>query len=112
MRWTSSRRRLAAKPILRSSGRFSMRRPMAKSSGGTSDSMTLAIAHRGERDRVILDAVRERRPPFSPDDVVLEFAPLLKSYNIQTVRGDRYAGEWPRERFRMHGITYEVAEQS
>src|ERR1700693_5302666 len=31
MRWTSSRRRLAAKPILRSSGRFSMRRPMAKS---------------------------------------------------------------------------------
>ena len=81
-------------------------------SGGTSDSMTLAIAHRGERDRVILDAVRERRPPFSPDDVVLEFVPLLKSYNIQTVRGDRYAGEWPRERFRMHGITYEVAEQA
>src|SRR6202051_783062 len=31
MRWTSSRRRLAAKPILRSSGRFSMRRPMAES---------------------------------------------------------------------------------
>src|SRR5271170_3314051 len=31
MRWTSSRRRLAAKPILRSSGRFSMRRPIAKS---------------------------------------------------------------------------------
>src|SRR5580700_3807658 len=30
MRWTSSRRRLAAKPILRSSSRFSMRRPMAK----------------------------------------------------------------------------------
>src|SRR5271163_1387582 len=29
--WTSSSRRLAAKPILRSSGRFSMRRPMAKS---------------------------------------------------------------------------------
>jgi hypothetical protein len=81
-------------------------------SGGTSDSMTLAIAHRGERDRVILDAVRERRPPFSPDDVVLEFVPLLKSYNIQTVRSDRYAGEGPRERFRVHGITYEVAEQS
>jgi hypothetical protein len=81
-------------------------------SGGTSDSMTLAIAHRGEGDRVILDAVRERRPPFSPDDVVLEFVQLLKSYNIWTVRGDRYAGEWPRERFRAYGITYEVAEQS
>jgi hypothetical protein len=81
-------------------------------SGGTSDRMTLAIAHRGERDRVILDAVRERRAPFAPDDVVLEFVPLLKSYNVQTVRGDRYAGEWPRERFRLYGITYEVAEQT
>jgi hypothetical protein len=81
-------------------------------SGGNSDSMTMAIAHRGEHDRVTLDAVRERRPPFSPDDVVLEFVSLLKSYNICTVRGDRYAGEWPRERFRVHGITYEVAEQS
>jgi hypothetical protein len=57
------------------------------------------------------DAVRERRPPFSPDDVVLEFVSLLKIYNIRTVMGDRYAGEWPRERFRVHGITYEVAEQ-
>ena len=25
------------------------------------------------------------------------------------VTGDRYAGEWPRERFREHGITYETA---
>jgi hypothetical protein len=25
--------------------------------------------------------------------------------------GDRYAGEWPRERFRVHGIAYEVSEQ-
>ena len=32
-------------------------------SGGSSDSMTLAIAH-VEKGRVILDAVRERRPPF------------------------------------------------
>ena len=28
------------------------------------------------------DAVRERRPPFSPEDVVAEFAALLKSYRI------------------------------
>jgi hypothetical protein len=80
-------------------------------SGGTSDSMTLAVAHRDEQGRVLLDAVRERRPPFSPHDVVLEFVALLKSYNIRAVSGDRYAGEWPRERFREHGIDYEVAEQ-
>jgi hypothetical protein len=35
-------------------------------SGGSADSMTLAIAHR-DGDRIVLDAVRERRPPFSPD---------------------------------------------
>jgi len=28
------------------------------------------------------------------------------------VTGDRYAGEWPRERFREHGITYEVSERT
>jgi hypothetical protein len=65
-------------------------------SGGSGlDSMTLAIAHRAG-DRVVLDAVREHRPPFSPDDVVAEFAALLKSYGISSVRGDRFGGEWPR----------------
>ena len=64
-------------------------------SGGSSDSMTLAITHR-EGDKVVVDAVRERRPPFSPDDVVIEFAATLKSYGVGTVQGDRYGGEWPR----------------
>lgn len=80
-------------------------------SGGSSDSMTLAIAHRDNDGRGILDAVRERRPPFSPDDVVQDFATLLKSYGVRSVTGDRYAGEWPRERFRVHGIEYELAEK-
>jgi hypothetical protein len=81
-------------------------------SGGSSDSMTLAIAHRDHRSRrLVLDAVREVRPPFSPDDVVTEFAALLKSYQCHAVSGDRYGGEWPRERFREHGIRYNVAER-
>jgi hypothetical protein len=77
-------------------------------SGGSADSMTMAIAHR-EDDVAILDAVRERRPPFSPEDVTQEFAALLKSYRVSKVTGDRYAGEWPRERFAVHGIEYEPA---
>ena len=80
-------------------------------SGGSSDSMTLAIAHRDRDGRAILDAVRERRPPFSPDEVVQEFAALMKSYRIRNVAGDRYAGEWPRERLRVAGIRYEVSEK-
>jgi hypothetical protein len=77
-------------------------------SGGSADSMTMAIAHR-ENDVAILDATRERRPRFSPEDVVAEFAALLKSYRISKVTGDRYGGEWPRERFSEHGVTYEPA---
>ncbi len=65
-------------------------------SGGSSDSMTLAVGHR-EGDGIILDAIRERKPPFSPDDVVQEFCAVLKSYGIAKVIGDRYAGEWARE---------------
>jgi hypothetical protein len=80
-------------------------------SGGSADSMTLAVAHR-LGDVGILDAVREVKPPFSPESVVKEFVALLKTYDIATVEGDRYAGEWPRERFREHGISYEPAERS
>lgn len=79
-------------------------------SGGSADSMTLAIAHR-DRDAAVLDAVREVRPPFSPEAVVTDFAALLKSYRISRVTGDRYAGEWPRERFRLAGIQYDLSEQ-
>ena len=43
--------------------------------------------------------------------MVAEFAVLLKSYSVTTVQGDRFAGEWPRERFRVHGIEYVIAER-
>ena len=81
-------------------------------SGGSADSFTLAIGHaetRGGQPGAVVDCFRERRPPFSPEAVVSEFAALLKSYRVPTVTGDRYAGEWPREAFRRHGITYEPA---
>jgi hypothetical protein len=80
-------------------------------SGGSQDSFTLAIAHL-EKDVGVLDAVRERRPPFSPDAVVREFAALLKTYRITSVTGDRYGGTWPAERFRAHGIEYRPSERT
>jgi hypothetical protein len=79
-------------------------------SGGSADSMTLAITHRAG-DRVVLDAVRERRPPFSPDDVVIEFSGLLKAYSITDVHSDRYGGGWPAERFLSRGIRYVPSEK-
>jgi Terminase large subunit, T4likevirus-type, N-terminal len=82
-------------------------------SGGSSDSMTLAIAHRNKwTERIVLDAVREVRPPFSPESVVAEFSGLLKTFGITRIRGDRYAGEWPRERFRLAGISYDPSPKT
>ena len=80
-------------------------------SGGSADSMTLAIGHR-KADVVIIDALRECRPPFSPEAVVIEFAELLRAYRITKVVGDRYGGEWPRERFRERGVSYEPAARA
>jgi hypothetical protein len=81
-------------------------------SGGSSDSMTLAITHRQSDGITVLDAVRDLKAPFSPESVVHEFCLLLKSYGIGVVHGDRYGGEWPRERFQVHGIRYEVSEKT
>jgi hypothetical protein len=82
----------------------------AGGSGG--DSFTLAIAHRDRSGHGVLDLVREVQPIFSPEQTVETFAAVLKSYGIARVTGDRYAGEWPREQFRKHGIAYEPAEQN
>ena len=81
-------------------------------SGGSQDSFTLAIAHRDQDGRGILDVVREVRPPFSPDGVVADFCELLAAYRVHTVHGDRYGGEWPRERFARHGVTYQPSEKA
>jgi hypothetical protein len=80
-------------------------------SGGSADSFTISIAHKQD-DVAVLDAVREVRPPFSPESVVGDFATLLKSYHLSTVVGDRYAGEWPREQFRKHDISYELSAKT
>lgn len=109
-------------------------------SGGAQDSFSLGIAHcpaaslppdvdlrrlgspqrhyllkslREQRGlgTVILDLVREIRPPFSPDAAVREFAAVLKSYRISVVTGDRFGGEWVVERFRAHGLRFSHSER-
>src|SRR5262249_23684121 len=76
-------------------------------SGGGPDSMAVAIAH-PEGDVIVLDLVFEVRPRFSPEAAVEEFVERLGWYGVTWVLGDHYAGEWPRERFAKHGVTYEI----
>ena len=80
-------------------------------SGGSQDSWTLAIAHR-DGEKVLVDAIRETRPQFSPAAVVVDYAKVLKAYGISEVEGDHFAGEFPRELFRQHGITYRLSDHA
>jgi hypothetical protein len=80
-------------------------------SGGARDSFAIAVAHR-DRDGVVVDCIRETRPPFLPEQVIAECAVLLKSYRCTKVVGDRYAGEFPREQFQKRGIRYEVSTKT
>ena len=81
----------------------------AGGSGG--DSMTLCVSHR-EGNTCIVDALREAKPPFSPEAVTEEFSELMKQYRITRVVGDRFGGEFPREAFRKCGINYEPSERT
>jgi hypothetical protein len=80
--------------------------------GSGKDSFTMAIGHRDKAAMSVLDAIRETKPPFSPEVVVEAYARVLKSFGITKVIGDRYAGEWCVELFRKFGITYDPSAKA
>jgi hypothetical protein len=80
----------------------------AGGSGG--DAMTLAIAHK-EGNAAVLDVLREVKPPFSPDAVVADFIAVLKGYGVTSLTGDRWGGEFVREKFKTAGLKYEISER-
>jgi hypothetical protein len=80
-------------------------------SGGSVDSMALAVGHLEGAD-VLIDALRDLKPPFSPEAVTAEFAALMKSYRVTSVTSDRYAGAWVAERLRTHGMAHDVSKLS
>jgi hypothetical protein len=80
-------------------------------SGGINDSMVLCVAH-VDKDTAILDLVREVIPPFSPQDVVVEFCGVLKVYRVSEVEGDRYAAQWVAESFEKLRVRYRPSERN
>jgi hypothetical protein len=79
--------------------------------GSGSDSAALAIAHR-ENERIIIDVLREARPPFSPADIVADWCQLLATYKVVSVRADAYAGSWVVDEFRRHGRHLLTSDQN
>jgi hypothetical protein len=79
---------------------------------GATDSMTLCIGHyEANRQVVVVDAIRETQPPFSPEQVTEDFAAILKTYRVSTCTGDRVGGAWVAEQFGKFGILYTPAAQ-
>jgi hypothetical protein len=74
-------------------------------SGGANDSFTLCIAHYVPASQtVVVDCLREAKPPFSPEVVCQQFAEVLKTYRCVNVVSDRYGGIWPVEQMAKFGI--------
>jgi hypothetical protein len=81
-------------------------------SGGSSDSMTLAVAHYElSKQTVVVDLIREYTPPFAPSEICAEIARELKRFGLSSCIGDKYAGEWVVEQFRNVGVSYEAVAE-
>ncbi len=72
-------------------------------SSGRQDSFALAIAHR-EADKAILDLIVERKPPLNPSEVIKEFCKILKEYEVNRVKGDKYFGQLIVDQFKLGGV--------
>jgi hypothetical protein len=75
---------------------------------GAGDSMTLGICHR-EGLKVVVDALHEARPPFSPETVAYAFAKVALSYGLRRLTSDRVALGWVGEAFARHGVTIDAS---
>ena len=75
-------------------------------SGGRSDDAGLAIAHKSGR-KVIVDFIKQYRPPHSPYQVIGLMAEELRRYSIRKITGDNYSAEFVTQAFQNNGIKYE-----
>lgn len=70
--------------------------------GGGADEFCIAIGHR-EDERLIVDVVRARKG--TPAAIVSDYAVIMKDYGLSRAVSDKYAGTWPADEFKRHGIT-------
>ena len=74
-------------------------------SGSGHDSAAVAIAH-PVGGKYVVDAMRERQPPFDPRQVLWEFAELAKRYNVIEASGDDWAKGFVSGGLSDFGLTY------
>jgi hypothetical protein len=82
-------------------------------SGG--DSFCIGIAHKTSwSDQVILDVLREFKPPYLVDTAIKEAVSLCRQYRIETMVGDHWSGDFIRQRVSAlgGGLRYEVSTRT
>lgn len=72
-------------------------------SGGRRDASAGSIGH-AEGKTIIGDVCRAWPAPHNPASAIAEAAALFKTYRIQEIEADRYAGDFVTDAFRAHGI--------
>ncbi len=81
-------------------------------SGGRGDAMTVCVCHR-EGDRVLVDYLGERKPPFDPHQVTDDFArALIDGYGLRSCQVDAYGAQWVTSAFAAAGVTTRQAERT
>jgi hypothetical protein len=81
-------------------------------SGGRNDASALAIAHKNEKGKIILDKLDWHPVPHDPATECMKMANTLKDWGITRVVGDSYAAEFTSSIFQARGIKYEATKKS
>jgi hypothetical protein len=74
--------------------------------------MCLAISHKDESSRLVLDKLEIVEPPFDFFAAVERFAELMNGYRTRVATGDNYLAQISPQAFALHGITYQPSELS
>jgi len=81
--------------------------------GSGQDSLALAFCHYdATSEKIIVDMVHEWKPPFSPSETIREVAILCHHFGIDTVIGDRWGGDFPREAVRQWNLDYRISDKT
>lgn len=75
-------------------------------SGGRSDASVIVIGHKGSDGQFITDAIRARKAPHDPAEVLKEFVALAREYGCRELTGDNYSGSWLSGAVQKLGMTY------
>lgn len=81
-------------------------------SGGRGDDSALAIGHKGNGGKIIIDFAKRWKAPHVPTDIIAEMCRVLERYHLRSVTGDNYSAEFVVSAFRQCGVNYRRSKKN